>query len=277
LAQRDLSELLQSPEIDPPWLVPGLLCEGTMVLLAGAPGAGKSFLSYTLSMSLAVGWPFLGRDISTPRKVLYFDEENAWPDQREYLRWAWRGMGKPDIALMAQNLRVESFSLATAGTNWPLFMIATAKVFRPDLIVVDTATPACQIKEENDNGEASLAIRRLRAAREVAGPQCAMLILKHAKLDSDQGKMIVRGAKAWVGETDATWMHGVTEGRPREDGLRNTNIRPEKVRAFGLRSALYLQPRWVGPDNARGIELELGQSRAVGPMSARGKTDIDRK
>lgn len=56
------------------WLISSLLPEGTMHILAAAPGAGKSLLSTQLAASLISGVPFLGFDIPRrlPPSSIYF-------------------------------------------------------------------------------------------------------------------------------------------------------------------------------------------------------------
>lgn len=249
----NLIELLEGDDMPPPWLVPDLICQGTMVVLAGEAGAGKSYFSYTLGLALAAGLPFLTRP-TVHSKVLYFDEENSLPDLRQYLRWAWNGLGRPSVVSIAQNFIHEHFSLAAAGRNWDDYLTMAAMKHQPRLIVLDTTTPACHVTDENDNAEATDAIRRLRRAQTVA-PGCTLLLLKHARLNEMEGVWQMRGAKAWKGSTDATLVHQVGRGRPRKDGLRNTVIRPDKVRAFGLRVPIHLHPEWVGEGSTKGIVL----------------------
>lgn len=253
----DLQDILTRPPEPPDWLVPNLLHRNTMVVWAGQPGVGKSFLSLTLAVALATGVPFLGREVKESR-VLYFDEENSKPDFEEYFKWVWRGLGKPDAGKVVRNIRAERFSLAEAPVP-QAYMLAAATDFRPDLIVIDTTTAACQIKDENDNGEATEAIQRLRQVQRVN--DSTMLLLKHAKVDLENGTHTVRGAKAWVGATDATLIHMVAtvHGKAvRTDGLRDSQVVPEKIRAFGLQGTLKIKPSWVGTDGEKGLSLSVG-------------------
>lgn len=229
-----------------------------MVVLAGEAGIGKSTLSYALAVAKATGRPFLGRPIE-PGRVLYFDEENSEPDFEEYLRWVWRGLGEPTTrprpTLLDEHLKMERFQLAAAAPRHFEYMADIAKKWKPELIIIDTATPACCIRDENDNGEASMAISRLRGIQRATGPRTTFLILKHAKLDHADGQRRVRGAKTWVGSTDATLFHTAVVGGPRKDGLRTSRLEPDKVRAFGLRGYLRIVPRWVGNGDQRGLVL----------------------
>ena len=264
MASLDLEKLLTEPEAKPPWLVEGLLCEGTVVIMAGEPGVGKSVLAYTLSLSIASGLGnFLGKQTNTG-PVLYFDEENSLPDTRQYLRWAWRGLGKPSLPKLTANLHIEHFSLASQGISRYDYMVSIAAQVKPKMIVLDTTTPACHIQDENDNGEASLALRNLRRVRAVSDPACTMLLLKHSKIfneasDKEAGqKRTIRGAKSWLGEVDAVLYHVAASGRFRKDGLKASHIYPDKVRAYGLREPLWIEPSWTGTgDDDKGLKLDL--------------------
>jgi RecA-family ATPase len=217
-----------------------------MILLAGSPGAGKSFLSYTLSLSGAVGRDFLGQPLS-PFKTCYFDEENATEDALAYIRRAWAGLGRPDPSVIADNFWLFNMSLARQATTSGVydFMRHQVAAHQPDLIVLDTATPACRIADENDNAEASAAIRQLRKIRSVAAPGCTLLILKHMKVDTASGHRDIRGAKAWKGECDGAIFHERKPGRPRHilgHSFSETILIPEKVRAYGLSDRLTITP-----------------------------------
>ena len=248
MPQLDLATILNTPDDPPRWLLHGVIGQGQMVILAGEPGVGKSVLSYTLALAVgAGGLPFLGRATSAG-PVMYFDEENSLPDVKQYIRWAWRGLGGPDAARV--KVGIEHFSLAVQGARRYEYMVERAGAVKPALIIIDTVTPACHIKDENDNAEASRAIAALRRVRTVAGPDCTMLLLKHARIphrdatQEDGARASIRGAKTWLGELDCVLYHVASPGRPTRDGLRGSRIVPDKVRAFGLRHSINIHPSW---------------------------------
>lgn len=224
----------------PDWLIPNMIHEGNMIVVAGLAGVGKSFFSYALSNALATGSAFIDRALP-PKRILYFDDENSRADLSAYARWTWRGLGSPSRDLLSENLRIESRTLSGAQL-WGRALQDISAEFKPDLLIIDTATPACHIVNENDNGEASAAAQKIRIACDVSGPQCSALILKHLKVDPATGHSDIRGAKAWNGAVDAVWHHKFRAGQPRKNGWRTTYIQPEKSRAFGLRDNLIIRP-----------------------------------
>lgn len=62
---------------DPLWLVDGILQQGTLTLVLGAPGCGKSFLVQDLAFNLALGRDWFGHshDAETRTGVLYIAAE----------------------------------------------------------------------------------------------------------------------------------------------------------------------------------------------------------
>lgn len=246
-ARSPLSDWLTSSPPPPSWLVPGIIPAGRMIVLAGAPGAGKSFLSYVLATSGATSKPFLGAPLE-PFRTVYFDEENASEDAAEYLRWAWNGLDRPDPGLIDANLWHFGLQLARLSTSAARgeFMRSVVAAHQPNLIVIDTATPVMRIADENDNAEASRAIADLRRLRSIAAPKCTVIILKHMKVDTETGHHDVRGAKAWKGECDGILYLSKAPGKPYNVLGRDfsaTRLYPEKVRAFGLARALKVSPR----------------------------------
>lgn len=247
----------------PDWLIPNILHKGNTVLLAGMPGIGKSLFGYMLANALATGSPFADT-LSPPRRVLYFDEENGRADLSAYARWTWRGLKCPSRDLLRENLRIESRTLG-ASERWGLTMRQIAAEHKPEIIVVDTATPACHIEDENDNAEASAACQQIRLSQDASGPDCASLIFKHLRLDNVTGKIDIRGAKHWKGAVDSIWFHMLRPGPKRQDGWRNTLIRPEKSRAYGLREDLQITPRC---EPGLFVELRLSLSKYATSQAA---------
>ena len=273
MPELSIVDILHGHESPVEWLIPDFLPMGSLVMLGGEACTGKSYLSYTLSLALATGTPVLGWDLS-PRRVLYFDQENSRADCIQYLRWAWNGLGQPDIELADENLRFVHFGLS--GAAWPSQMAIYVNSHRPQLIVVDTTTPACDITDENDNAEASRTVLHFRQIQALGSPQPTILALKHARVNSQavQGtrRYTLRGAKAWEGMADSVIFQLRAPGHPRSDGLTNTRLEPAKTRAFGLRKSLYIEPTWT-PDHEG---LVLQQVTAPIPRRHRRKASTGR-
>jgi len=252
MATTDIAATLLSHVSEPPWIVHGFIPQGHLIILAGEEGVGKSYLCFVLAVAAASGLPFLGYP-TEPTRVLYFDEENSKYDHAQYLQWAWRGLGCPPIGDLTERLRIEHFTLSRA---WQEQMEGIVKPWQPGLIIVDTVTPALNIQEENDNTEGGKAIQALRRLQGLTQGRASIILLKHAKFTGeDHARRTIRGAKVWLGATDATYFHVLNRGRARVDGLRGTQIIPEKSRAFGLRGIIRVKPKWED-HGGKGLSLK---------------------
>ena len=239
MAKVDLDKLFNSPQPKPDWIVKDLISSGQMITFGGEAAIGKSIFSYHMAMCISSGRNFLGKKTRLGN-VVTFDEENGGPELRRYLWDAWDGLDRPDIATLGARMRIESFSLASERDPYAT-MRAVVSEHKPILIVIDTVTPVCRLASENDNAEATAAFQKLRGVKAEADPEAAMILLKHTRRD-EEGNISIRGAKAWVGASDGMWIHHANKGRKRKDGLRNTFIRPEKVRAYGLPFEIKIEP-----------------------------------
>ena len=80
----DISELISEDLKPPKWVVEGIIPTGTIVLIAGDAGVGKSVMNLAEGLHVALGRPFLGHK-TVQSRVLYFDEENSRPDLSAYV------------------------------------------------------------------------------------------------------------------------------------------------------------------------------------------------
>jgi RecA-family ATPase len=252
----DLDEIFTLEEKEPSWVVEGIIPAGTIIMVAGDAGVGKSVMSLSEGLHIALGRPFLGHKTSQ-RRVLYFDEENSRPDLGAYLQRIWSGMGQPALEEIKPFFRIESFSLGSP--TWPGDMESIIKEFAPGMVYIDTATSALSIIDENSNAEAQKACNQLRNIIKRLSDPPAIKILKHAKYQSGGGKegrprRVIRGAKAWKGAVDQTHFHIRAPGAPKKGGLYTTILVPDKIRAFGLARNIRVIPEMT-TTNPKGLIL----------------------
>ncbi len=247
-----LSDLLTHTAPPPNWLVEGIFLKGLVMVLAGDPGAGKTALSCLLSHTLALGIPFLGHNTS-PTTVCYFDEENSEVDFRQYNQWIWHGLQAPPIERYENRLNFFHFAL---NGPWYEPMKEVALALKPGLIVIDTANPVLNIKEENSNDEAGHVMKHLRYIQKT-NPEMSILILKHERQRDDTAhRRTIRGAKTWLASADRTFYHVVPNGcRKRKNGLRRTALVPDKLRSYGLEVPLGIEPEWTN-ESRKGLILK---------------------
>lgn len=246
MSQLDLDDVLTAQEQSPHWIVEGIIPAGTIVLVAGDAGVGKTVMNLCEGLHIALGWPFLNHPTHQTR-VLYFDEENSKPDISAYLQQLWLGMGQPDRAALRENFRIEHFSLGRK--DWYATARDIVTEYKPGMIYIDTATSALAIDKEDDNSEAQRAVQAIRRLMSTSHHP-AVKVLKHAKFQTGGGQQgqtrrTIRGAKAWLGAADQVLYHIRRPGRPHKSGLKDTVLVPDKFRAYGLARNILIKPAFT--------------------------------
>ncbi len=151
-------------------LVQGMLAPGSVNLLVGDSGVGKSPLAYQLALAVACGTPFLDLPVR-PGRVLYVDYENHAPD----IHWI----------LVQQRKHLGITRIPGTLVIWPLSanrqehdVEKAIRILAPDLVILDslrTFSPAM----ESDNKTAVAQIKRLRAV--AARDGSAFLLIHHVR------------------------------------------------------------------------------------------------
>jgi hypothetical protein len=137
------------PVPDTDWLVHEMFEMGSVTVLAGDPGLGKSFLTMALALNVARGDPtFLGQAIRQHGQVVYVDEENNEALVRQ--RLAALGLQEPDWEM----LRYLNF----AGVNlWaePEHLINDAIELEARLVILDSQSAVGRGARENSADDMS--------------------------------------------------------------------------------------------------------------------------
>lgn len=258
-----LLDILHAPDVEPDWLIKDLMLQGTLVILAGEPAAGKSYVSYTLGMAVASGVSALSGIVppAEPRRVVYFDQENSPQNRDKYITRSWHGLvdntgSLPDDVVLYDHFYPVSFRLGTE--DWDDEAMRFIDRFEPHMVVFDTAASAFAIADENDNAEASRVIGRIRHLMTRTNPMMTAVVLKHANSTLENGRRRIRGATMWQSLADQVMFQVRSQGRPptkRGKGLHITKMVPDKTRAYGLTDTIKIIPSWT--DEAKtGLMLE---------------------
>lgn len=262
--ENPLVDILLTAEEQPEWLVPDVFLAGTLIILIGESGAGKSFLTYCLGLAAATGLPALSNlvRVKEPKRILYFDQENARQNRNKYIRRAWEGLTcklNKERKYDALELAIENFwpmHMELGTDEWADVVAAGIQQVQPHLVVFDTATSCFGIEDENNNSEATSICNTLRNdLMTLCDPMPTVLILKHAKTRTEAGQIrTMRGAKTWKDNADQTLFQVKTAGRPMQDNLSRTRMMPDKNRAYGLDRNIYITPAYTD-ENKTGLTL----------------------
>ncbi len=128
-----LAEASQCPARD--WLVDGLWPEEAVGFIGGPPKAGKSWLALDLSLCIATGERFLGREVRRG-KVLYFLGEDCLPDQVVRGDRLLRGHGL-SIAKVKEGLFLAERIPCLEEEKDRAALVAAVRDMHPDLVVFD--------------------------------------------------------------------------------------------------------------------------------------------
>ena len=265
----DIANIILEDDTEPDWLIRDMMTQSSLICLGGEPGAGKSYVSYTIGLAIAGGIRTLSGLVygGEPKCVLYFDDENSKADRDKYIKRSWTALTEnmPDsqkyemLDKLTDNFWPVHYQLG--GDDWPdvvancIETVTEVRGSSPHAMVFDTAASCFNIQEENNNSEAANNVKAIRRLMALGDPPLTALVLKHAKIRSDRGRRTLRGAKAWIGMADMVLFQVKAAGRPRKDGLSLTRLEPDKTRAYGLSRTIYITPSYTD-DKRSGLRLD---------------------
>lgn len=151
------------PEVE--WTIPGWLDEGGTLLIAGAPGVGKSTLGLYTSLQLALGKPWLGLDAIRPRGVLHLDLEQS---EAQAVRTLLRILNDnrltvPNLTLVCDpELRLDSDRSAACLEDY-------LERHKPDVVTVDSMQALQGETDGNDSSEVGMVYSRLFSLQRAYG------------------------------------------------------------------------------------------------------------
>jgi len=200
-----IEELEKLP--DPAWLIDGLIPEGGLVELYGAPGAGKSFLALDWALSVAADELWLGCQLKKG-DVVYVSAEGgqglkkriaAWRDEHTYAVLSrFRAIIVPVNMLDQDDVKALAQVIKEAGCN-------------PDLVVIDTLARCFGGWDENQTKDMNLFITGADQIK-AAFSQTTVLVVHHTGKKHGAGD---RGSSALRGAADTVMkLHGKPKKKP---------------------------------------------------------------
>jgi RecA-family ATPase len=185
------------------WLIQDLIPDGTVTLLTGDGGAGKSLLALQLCAAMATGLDWAG-NVPTAGRSLYLSAEDDHEEMHRRLEDIRRfhGVGFEDLGNMRLvDLVGDDAVLGDASKSARLratTLFASVKHyaddFQPALIVIDTLADAFA-GEENSRAQARQFVGLLKGLARDAG--CAVLLLSHPSLTGMASGSGTSGSTAW--------------------------------------------------------------------------------
>ena len=190
-----LNEILKMEEVEEPFLLHGMIVEGSINALTSDSGKGKSLLMLKMIESIATGEKFLDEFITKKTKTLIVDLE----------------MSKNDIIQRTKSIigkETEGIDFHFAQTfnifddNDFKWLKNTIKDNSYKLVVLDTYSMMAPSKSENDNAEANIVNKRLLELINNFGVTI-LFLHHHRKLQKGEilSQSTSRGATDIIGKT----------------------------------------------------------------------------
>ena len=250
-----LFELTTAKLTPPDPLVHDFIDSGTGIIIAGPPGVGKSWLGFSMALSIATGMPYLDEYATTQHPVLVIDEEGTeWGDQsRMALLLEGLGIGSvKDIPLyfaIGKDFKLDQ----TRGLNAVRRMIDR---YQPKLVMIDSLARA-HTGDENLSKDMARFFGVTQKLKRHAGS--AFMFIHHVRkasiLDSDDPGELIRGTseiRAWV---DTAFV--VKRGSEGNDMVVH-NVKQrwrEELPSFGVRLLKDIEGQWIKLGHMGPIEV----------------------
>ena len=187
-----------------PWLVPGMIPDRTVTLLAGDGGTGKSLLAQQLAAAVSTGGNWLGAALVQGRAIYLSAEDDLDEVHRRLVDIAEAdGLALDDlIDLHVVPLAGLDAVLASPRSHsdilerTPLWnqLVATVKAIRPQLLVIDNLADAFA-GNENARPQARQFIGMLRGL--AIENELAVLVISHPSLTGMANGAGTSGSTAW--------------------------------------------------------------------------------
>lgn len=183
-----LDELLRRAQ--PGYLIDGFLVEGSLVMVFGRSGEGKTFVLCDVVMALATGRPWQGEHEVKPRKVLVVAAEGGV------------GLGRRLAAWVVMNgLDPEDF-LRVVPTDVQIIrdvdvFLKEIRTFGPDVIVFDPIVECFAGFDENLQKDMTQLVRALRRIQQSRGERpVTVIVVHHSGWDPkhERGSTVLRAA-----------------------------------------------------------------------------------
>lgn len=201
-----------------PHIVKDLIPENSMGILSGLPGSHKTWIALQLGLSIASGYPFLGRyDILKKGGVLYLDFENSANMIKVRIRKLLYGDVAEFAIISANGLYfntdgVPSFgpaSILQEKTNMEVFYSRVKSLCKENnivLLIIDTLRSS-YIGEENSSQVMAVLLSKLREIMAASG--CSIMSLHHigkpsngSRINYDDVYAVTRGSSALGANAD---------------------------------------------------------------------------
>jgi hypothetical protein len=182
------------PPPPPDWRIKYMMVKHGLGVLSGPWGVGKTYIAIDMSVAVATGQPFAGRDVHEPAGVIYISPERPHTILRR-LKVAVRErgiMGRVPFYRAKQCPRLtddNAAELIIESVKQVAWIMRRKFGVRVGLIVIDTLVVAAQWDDERNNSEIARVVATLKKVSDETG--AFVLTVDHFGKDASKG---TRGA-----------------------------------------------------------------------------------
>ncbi len=214
------ADLASKPVPPRDWLVPDLIPAGTVTLLAGDGGTGKSLIALQLAVACALGKPWLGRGVASGRALFISAEDDEEElhrrlsdvvqaedmDLADLDQLTLRSLAGEDALLAALDVRTGILRASDLHRELDAFLTE----LRPVVLVLDTLADLFP-GNENDRAQVGQFVSLLIGL--AIRHQCAVVLLSHPSLSGMQSGAGTSGSTGWSNSVRSRlYLHRVIQG-----------------------------------------------------------------
>lgn len=198
--QQQVPALLMSPaqmkqiaRTRPDELIENFVPSRGVMVLAGAPGTGKSFTALSWAAHIAEGTQWFGRATRQAPVVYVLGEGVSGFGRRVE---AWETVNARPMSEQVYFVDGLAFDLDLKDSAKVQQLIAATAHVQPGLVIFDTFSALTTVSNENDNAEVAVVMKNVNRIVQATG--ATALLVHHVTKSTGS----VRGASAFVGNVD---------------------------------------------------------------------------
>jgi archaellum biogenesis ATPase FlaH len=196
----DVAALLEEPDMETDWRCEGIVADGSVTLLAGSAGDGKTWLAHGLAAGVARGEPFAGINCTQGNSLVIDAEMGA---RMSIKRFRIAGIG-PEVAL------VDAMGLDLSNDDDFAFLEWDIERKGANFVVLDSLRKLTPGKRENDSDDMAPLVAKVgKLARDTS----AAIVLIHHRGKGESHAY--RGSTAIGDQSDAVAILSRKEGNLR--------------------------------------------------------------
>ena len=155
------------------WLLPDLIPTGGSSLLVAKPKVGKSTFARGMSVAMARGADFLGRELR-PMKIMYVMFPSEGTEREAQVEFIQRLKSREGLS-KENHFFFDQLSMEADKAELIRFLAAKAERIRPEVIFIDTLQGLVQAKDLNDYSSVHAAFKPIRSVAEPIGAHLCYL------------------------------------------------------------------------------------------------------